>query len=317
VFYSLQWLCFFAGAAFLINFCHWTWFADAYLTQKISSSVTTVYMITKNNVLNPVDNTLRFLWAGLEPNYFAASLIFPLFASTGFAFHSAKGWRFVWLTIVSLCILGLVGTYSRSAFILTGIFLILLLLMFKKESVFKIIVFAFGLIILISNIPSIQDRFLSIEENIIYEGGSGRLERSLAGLKLYFEQPLGRGLGSSNSLFSKNDYLGVEGSHNTYLLVLLETGPHGLLLFLSIILLGISGFFRAKMLFCVTDIKMRLLLNSIIFGSIASAVFVATIPMGDYKFFFLPSIFGYSLYHFVLSNTNSNLLPIPQVSRKI
>lgn len=296
IIFSIKWNCFFAGIAFFICFYHWGWFESTWMTQKFISS-SSAWSTVGKNTLSSIDDTQRFLWAGLDPNFFASMLIFPFFSAFGLALSTRSKLKFAWWAIVILCAFGILGTYSRSALLVTVICMVPLIFKFTKQAFIGVILLFFVFISMVTLVPAIQDRVLSIEVNLRESGGSFRAERALAGLDLYLQSPLGVGLGSAEDIFRKYNTSGFENSHNTYIQVLLETGPLGLFFLIAILWLGLKRLNSfCNLHHCSNDMNMVFIYRSIYFGMIGCIVFYATIPANDFKPLFIPSVLGFSLF---------------------
>ena len=265
------------------------------MTRKMSATALEWSAIGKNT-LSSVDSTRRFLWAGAEPNFYAGTLLFPFCAAFGFALNARRGWSIAWLSIVILCAIGILGTYSRSAFLVSSFVLMPIIFGKKQKTLLGIVLLGVVFASIATWIPSSRERILSIGDNIRYTAGSGRAESAVAGLELYPNAPLGAGLGATVDYLRRRNYSGTNSSHNTYIQTLLDIGPQGLFCLIALVWVGLKGMMRStKLAGGGKNRELRVVLSALLWGAIATALFAATIPANDLKFLFLISVLGYSL----------------------
>src|SRR6266498_3976188 len=158
--------------------------------------------------------------------------------------------------LASLFMLGIIlyiilNTYSRGAYLILAIDVVLILFVFEKR--FNPIVAFAGLSILILLIPFLpatyRDRFITLSdftaENGIYQDTSfrGRTSEMLTGLTMFASHPI-LGVGAGNYPINYQHYaqlIGIEfraearDPHSLYVQVLAETGIIGAIVFLGIV----------------------------------------------------------------------------------
>lgn len=177
----------------------------------------------------------RVALGGADPNEFAALLILPLFISFEEIINSKKIYVLLFVSLLFI----ILSTGSRGALIAI-IFTFLYFLFFKFKFKFKhlimILILGLGVFFSVSFfLPDYLIERLSGGEYIIstleFGGGRTLIWEIIIGNILRTMPFLGFGSGSSGIVLSQ--YFGViTGSHNTYLMLLLEFGVLGLSIFL-------------------------------------------------------------------------------------
>jgi len=171
-----------------------------------------------------------------------------------------------WIKLVALFMLGIISyiilnTYSRGAYLVLAIDVVLILFVFEKR--FNLIVAFAGLSILILLIPFLpatyRDRFNTLTaftaQNGIYQDASfrGRTSEMLTGLTMFASHPI-LGVGAGNYPLNYQHYaqlIGIEfraearDPHSLYVQLLAETGILGTIVFLAMIFFLIQALNKA------------------------------------------------------------------------
>lgn len=172
-----------------------------------------------------IQTWLRWIPASKEPNFWGLSLLLPL----GYwAFKISQKTSFLSFLCLTITLLGIFGSYSRSS-LLIATFIVIYALFNSKKSYFilSLIVLSFFAFGLYFYLPSIIDRILTIQESISESGGSYRFQLWGEAIDNFILHPIwGVGAGQTK-LYS---LIGLE-SHNLYLQILSETGFIGFIIF--------------------------------------------------------------------------------------
>ena len=130
---------------------------------------------------------------------------------------------------------------SRGGTIVFGFTILMVLFLSIKMPKFRLVIFILiilgGSVFIYLGDVAFWERFKTIENSIVEDRGSGRLDIWIEGFQMFVDHPFGIG-GDGFKVLSSN-YIsdlttgGVRSSHNTYLLVLVEQGYLGLLFFCS------------------------------------------------------------------------------------
>ena len=181
----------------------------------------------------------RWLATGVEPNYWAAGLMFPFGVSIGLvgASRSIRS-RALWLVVCGAILVGIFGSLSRAAILCIPIVAFVLVMRMRGRSLLPSFFLILVAAVLILSWGRLEERILGIGENIRELGGSGRLDLWAASFEYWTSSPLwGHGMGST--LVS----IGAV-SHNTYVTLLAEVGLAGIVVYLWILLaaaVSVSG----------------------------------------------------------------------------
>lgn len=181
----------------------------------------------------------------LDPNRFASHFFLPLaFVSSIFLTFKNYLYRIPIFIILCILFLGLLSTYSRSAWVATAI-MIVLLAYFQRQLKLFIWVFAGGLLALLL-VPDLQYSAMNILERVlnIFAGVSDNSSRirillGLAAIGMLFDSYL-LGIGfrgfpeAFSNYFSTQASIGVVEPHNIIYTVLAELGVIGFFLFIFI-----------------------------------------------------------------------------------
>ncbi len=210
------------------------------------------------NILNPQIAIQNVLSSGLkidrasaggiysDPNRFAAALFLPLIYSfTRLLTTNKFKTKIIFGLILSVLLVGLVSSYSRSAFLSLGLTLFAVTIYLRKLPQLSILS-VIGLIVIML-IPPLRNSFLLYGERIIdLLGGaidtssSIRLMLGSAAIGMFMDtNMIGVGFGAFSenfiSYFSTQESVGVVEPHNIFYTIFAELGLIGFLIFTSLI----------------------------------------------------------------------------------
>lgn len=192
---------------------------------------------------------------GMDPNTFAATLLLPLIlAATAALTHPGAGFRWVYLGTVLVLIVGIMLTYSRSAFLVLVVMAAIAAGTWRRHITrAQWAIIGVGLlIVLMLQSDEILERLASLEQLFADEQADVSLWRRQnyirVGLNIFKNHPfLGAGPGNFVVLHAHPDYqpqsilVGVPRMpHNTYLQVISETGLVGLIFFIGLAVTALS-----------------------------------------------------------------------------
>lgn len=189
---------------------------------------------------------IRFSGAGADPNELGLTMVIGMIM----AFYLSKtsstvSRRILWLVPLPLCIIGVILTVSRSAFIETTIALLCIVFWHvTTSSKMRVIPIIGGLVLLAIGaafIPKASFRRLSSIESEISTGRIGdRGQLWKTGIQMFEQRPI-TGTGAATFAFAAEPIIGRDlAAHNTYVSVLTETGLVGFLLFtIALIIFGL------------------------------------------------------------------------------
>lgn len=233
--------------------------------------------------------TVRMIWAGIEPNFYANTLIFPAVLVQAKLLENNK--RF-WGVVGLLLMLAILGTFSRSAFVITlfGVFSFHFLT--KNFKLMAILILPLLAVVLVL-FPDFLMRILSIESNLIEDGGTGRFYLTILGLQYWSNHILGTGIGSLAVAMKGlgSSFVETGTSHNTYIQILAELGLQGLFFFFIIIITACSFYFRV-IKGRNYEKRVRTLALAGMIGLISQSLHLATIPTYDFNNFSLALVLG-------------------------
>lgn len=219
---------------------------------------------------------VRLLWPGLDPNYFAAQLIFPLAVSLGL-FSITKGVfrKFLWILICLVIIGAILGTFSRSGYLSTLVLLVLFVGKRNLRALVPALAISLAFFYLLSVVPVIQERIASIPEDIVRRGAAGRFYAYQASFKLWLASPVwGQGVGSVLSS------IGLV-THNTFLQILAELGLIGEIFFVGVIVLAVKSIRAGEKLYLAKSTPDVILFGIILLGLIATCLQFCTVTLND------------------------------------
>lgn len=221
-----------------------------YLYQGQESALNNVIMVgdidwnTRTEYLLDGELVSRLLWIGQEPNYTAALHMFPALISLGFYLKknsSKSSGGLIFITFIAFNIMQVVGTMSRSAFVILSLLIFLALVTSssfgeKKNILILIIGVFFSSLLFLGDY--VYARIYTIEDSIINNGASGRFDFWSMALDSWYDNPvLGIGVGGVYGVIN-------DSAHNTYIQNLAEFGSLGLILFLLVYIFPMLKFKR-------------------------------------------------------------------------
>jgi O-antigen ligase len=217
----------------------------------LGSSVASVIMLSTMSLYHGVGirYSLSLFGAESDPNNTAAFLVYGV-VILFYKILFIKKYKTINLVLFSLNLVALFFTGSRGGFIAAGSSLIIILLFNfnnnnnRHELISKILkfvgIFLLTFVIVTAFLPTdLIDRVFNIDS---YSSGSDRTIIWDVGINYIKENPiLGHGIGSFLH-YSANYFGTLKGMHNSYLMVLFETGILGFFFFIgSIILMSIKA----------------------------------------------------------------------------
>lgn len=210
------------------------------------------------NILNPQIAIQNVLSSGLkidrataggiyaDPNRFAASLFLPIIYSFILVLTTDKIKTKIFFSFsIAVLIIGLVSSYSRSAFLSLGLTLLIITIYLKKVPQLSILSLI-GLVIILSVQP-LRSSFLLYGERILELLGGAidtssniRLMLGSAAIGMFMDSNMigvGFGAFSENfiSYFSTQESVGVVEPHNVFYTIFAELGLIGFLIFILIL----------------------------------------------------------------------------------
>ena len=221
-----------------------------YLYQGQDSALNNVFMgsdidwNTRTEYLLDGELVSRLLWIGQEPNYTAALHMFPALVSLGFYLNkhsSNNSGGLMPIIFIAFNIMQVVGTMSRSAFVILSLLIFLALVTSsgfgeKKNILILIIGVFFSSLLFLGDY--VYARIYTIEDSIINNGASGRFDFWSMALGSWYDNPvLGIGVGGVYGVIN-------DSAHNTYIQNLAEFGSLGLILFLLVYVFPLFKFER-------------------------------------------------------------------------
>ena len=214
--YVLHWWVLFGAFAAILGYVHHMMEGSTYLTQVVSNSNAAR---DSSFEVEGFVGWMRWIWAGVEPNFHGALLLLPYSIALNYMMKKGSLINIVLWVLISL---GIVGTFSRTSFIV-GVLTLLLALALTKSTKHKGTIAILAVLFFSVTIYSFQDyveRILTISENIKTQGGSGRFELYEEAFNNIASDPvLGIGTGQTR-LYSKTKM----DTHNTYLQLFAENG---------------------------------------------------------------------------------------------
>lgn len=229
--YICKWWGIIGALTVIIGYLHFYFNDIAYITQiSIEESI--------KNKISYDSGWVRWLWVGVEPNFFGLTLIIPLAYNL---YELTKNRNVTNILLSIMCFLAILGTYSRSSF-LCAMMVVILSLIKTKYFFQSMIIIIFSGICLYLLAPNFVERINTISNNIENEGGSGRIVRFKEAEKNFSENPfLGIGTGQTrDKTFTKND------THNTYLQKLAENGIIGFIIFIILLYIPLRQAFKIR-----------------------------------------------------------------------
>lgn len=212
--------------ATILGFVYFLYNDNTYIGQLYSSSSLAKKGIIGESYLD--QSWLRWVPADKEPNFWAANLLMPM---AYWLNETSKKMNLLSLVCLIITILGIFGTYSRSSFLISLLMILITLSQSKPKYVFisicAIIVVFIGIYLYF---PTFVDRILTIQDNIRFEGASGRFFLWGEALDNFWSSPIW-GIGAGQTPAYSISHLGT---HNLFLQILGESGILGFILFSSL-----------------------------------------------------------------------------------
>jgi len=277
----LKWLSIAAALSLLIGATH-HFLGPSTAQYEIARSIQTEEELRRAAAITLLGERVRLLWPGAEPNYFAAQLIFPLAVSLGlFSSRTVVLRKTFWILISIIIVFALLGTFSRSGY-LAG-FALLLMFLWRRNLRALVPTLAIVLVffVLLSFVPVVGERIISIPVNIAIRGGTGRFYSFQKSFQLWLSSPVwGNGIGS---VITSIGYV----THNTFLQILAELGVIGEILFVSVIVAAIKSIKDGRKLYFDKSNPDVILFGVILLGLIATCLHLNTITYQDPKVLWL------------------------------
>lgn len=212
----------------------------------------------------------RFIWPGVDPNFFAFTLLVLL---QGLLFFSRQKTTYIEWASISLCYFLILGTFSRTGFLLATLSLMVFVFISSNRVHKKLLVSISAIFVVLSS-TNLVTRIFSIADNLRYQGGTGRLERFISGIDIMLRNPLGVGPKQFGVLSSYGT------SHNTFIQAGAEFGIFYLLLYFICFL--VVGFYLIKFASKKSNLRIALIAISAWFSVF---IFMNTIPLSDQRIF--------------------------------
>ena len=212
--YIEKWWCYIGAMACILGYIHF-YFSDFVYQNQVATARN---LISKGAIDVSRGIWIRWIWAGVEPNIYAFSLIIPFSLSLSFMI---KKYSFFNIVIWALCFLAIIGTYSRTSIIISFLIFVLIIFSSKMKNKFvTIIIVSLSLFGIYYYFPDFVERINTISTNLEVQGGSGRTIRWKEAFDNFSTNTIfGIGTGQSIELTkTHND------SHNTFLQILAENG---------------------------------------------------------------------------------------------
>lgn len=186
-----------------------------------------------------------------DPNVFATFFFLPIAFCSCVALSKTNNWiRFVSMAAIPVLIIGLISTFSRSAWVSTGLLLFCVAALYRKFRVFGYLG-ALGLIVVLA-VPDLRYILLNVSQRFfdIFAGASDdssriRILQIYAAFGMFFDSYLiGVGWrGFADYAFNYYTYqegLGINQPHNTTYTIMAELGLIGILLFIYIVVIFVK-----------------------------------------------------------------------------
>jgi len=296
-----------AGAAFFISFAHYLWRDQMWATDYFlrHAELQGNIGLDKFSIMyGSIIRGGRIVWSGVEPNYWAAQLQFPLWIGIGFIGASDRlRSRLFWGAMSVLVFLGILGTYSRAGLLNMLVLGFLFVLKERVRGIVPLIVLVLVGATMVVSIPLLAERFGGIGESIAYSGGSGRFDLWILAVDAWLSSPIwGHGMSSYYTAHRM-------ATHNTYLQILAEQGLVGLVLYLCVLGVGILAWYNlVRLANLVHDRRLLCLVECGLLGTIATFISISFITAHDARFVLLPVTLGFVFWmHIRRKHKSSNI----------
>lgn len=200
----------------ILGYIHFMYADTVYLRQIVQIEST----YDKATIEGSLD-WVRWIWVGAEPNFTGLNLLLPLAINVGFLF---KKFSLFNLLLSIITVLGILGTYSRTSFLVSIIvFALFIFYSNAKHKFFFIALIPIFMVAVSVYFPEFVDRIDTIQTAATENKGSGRYPLYLESIENFLNSPL-LGIGAGQTpVVSK---LKLE-AHNLFLQTLGENGIFG------------------------------------------------------------------------------------------
>lgn len=210
-------------------------------------------------VVGQVDQlTARGRVAHTDPNVFASFFFLPIAFMISLVISQAKLWiKAIAAIALPILLLGIISTFSRSAWISMFLMVVLIAVIYKQYKFFGYGIV--GLLVAIIIVPGLADAFVDVINRVVnlFSGGvddSNRLRLIVAfwAVRAFFANyMIGAGFGSFRHGFTREydtfETLGVTDSHNEITTIIVEMGIIGLFVFAVLVFRVMqTGWFNIK-----------------------------------------------------------------------
>jgi hypothetical protein len=237
--------------------------------------------------------TGRLILVGADPNYWAAQLFFPWGITIGL-FRSSRrtSARLFWMICLAIISTGIIGTYSRSAFLVFAFLCLILILSTKGKGFVLFLCISAVAFLLIRELPFLAERILGIGGDIVGRGGSYRLSFWATAIEnvTFGSLIVGNGIGSFLERYSV-------ATHNTYLQIFYELGLPGLVTYLWIVFVGLKAWYRLLSSSCnSSSYTAGVLAHGCLVGFLGVLMQSATVSIHSDIVIYIPVIAGVAAY---------------------
>lgn len=276
----LKWLSILGALALIISFTHHL-LGSSTVLYGIVARVHGEEITAAKATLERGGESVRFLWPGAEPSYFAAQLLFPLAVSLGLLSSSTGVSRkSFWALMAVMNVVCIFGSFSRSGYLAAFALGVLFVGQRNLKALIPMLILTLAFLLLLSVVPVIKERIISISEAVA-TGATGRFRFFGVAFKLWLSSPLwGNGLGLTLALTGY-------ATHNTFLQILAEIGLIGEIFFLGMIVLALNSIRTGKKLYFDKSNPDVVFFSVLSLGLISTCLQLNTITYHDPKFLWL------------------------------
>lgn len=221
--YLIRWWGIIGALSAILGYLHFI-FSDFVFLRRI---VSTDALFDKATIDGSFD-LVRWIWVGSEPNFTGLQLLIPLSINIGFLFRKISLNN---LLLSAITMLGILGTYSRTSFLI-AIFVILLFILMSntKYKYWAICIIPFAIMAVSIYFPEFIERIYTIETAMTEGKGSGRFPLYLESFENFLENPF-LGIGAGQTPIVSRFKLEA---HNLFLQTLGENGIVGFICLITI-----------------------------------------------------------------------------------
>jgi hypothetical protein len=278
------WIALLSALSVVVSLTHYhLGLEKTYLGIKIYSLLGEEALVGKATLSN-LDLTRRYIWAGMDPNFYGMVLLAGFMASLALWESKVLKIRGFYLGCLVLNGIGILGSYSRSALVVAAIGVFIYYLSLRKIPLTAVIIGSTLITTFLIVQPKVLERIGSIQENFSETGGTGRLNAARNGIRHWSRFPFGHGIGSAQVDFTPETGGDAGTTHSTYLEILTELGPQGLGLFCYMIYYALQ---RCRMNRKRLDGAHEVFVAGVAANVITLVIFVATIPVSQFGIFFV------------------------------